>query len=89
MSCVRNSTNQNYEITISGETYTTNSYVTTVTPEGLSAYMVMINGLSGKLIVTIFNSGGGKTQTGFSFERLTNPEKKEQGVGAERTALTP
>ena len=65
-SCIWNPTYSRYEITISGESYFYNDYVTVVTPSG-GAYIATTSSVSGKLIVYIYNLSGTKIQADFQF----------------------
>jgi hypothetical protein len=65
-----NSTNNNYEVTITGETYTNSNYVTMVTAIGSSSNVkVETTASAGKLIVTIHagDLGGTNIQNAFQF----------------------
>ena len=60
--------NTRYLITITGETYVPLSYVTIVTCNGLAATFIPgVSGLGGQLVVTMFNTAGGKVQAPFQF----------------------
>jgi len=57
-----------YEITISGESYYFNDYVTQVTASSSSSpYVATTSSSGGKLLVYIFDSGGTKVQLDFQF----------------------
>ena len=60
--------NQRYVITLAGETYDLNKYVTTVTPINVSTpRFVATQSSSGKLLVKIFNLSGAAVQNAFGF----------------------
>jgi hypothetical protein len=61
------SVNKRYEITITGETYTSTNYVTTVTPAANSPLLATTLSSGGHLLVRIFNLSGTAVQSGFGF----------------------
>jgi hypothetical protein len=62
-----NAVSSYYEITISGESYYYNDYVTQVTVWGSSLYTATTGSTGGKLVVYIHDSAGVKTQENFQF----------------------
>lgn len=62
-----NSSLSRYEITISGESYYYTDYVTVVTPEGGTPVIATTASVSGKLIIFLYNTSGGKVQANFQF----------------------
>lgn len=65
-SVVFNSTLNRYEITITDQTYIWSTYITTVTPAGTFAVPV-INSVSGKLLVNLYNASGTAIAGNFAF----------------------
>ena len=62
-----NAGSEYYEITISGENYYYNSYVTVVTLSGGTTGVARTSSVGGKLIVAIYNLSGTPTQSHFQF----------------------
>ncbi|HOY31045.1 MAG TPA: hypothetical protein PKW80_04110 [Bacteroidales bacterium] len=62
-----NATNSRYEITITGESYYFNDYVTIVTICGVGQITVETSSVGGKLLVYLYNSAGTKVQSMFQF----------------------
>ncbi len=62
-----NAGSQYYEITISGESYFYNTYVTTITLGGSTAGVARTSSVSGKLLVYIYNLSGTLMQSNFQF----------------------
>jgi hypothetical protein len=67
VSCIWNTTDIRYEITITGEDYHFPSYVTVITPSASTATIANVSSFDGKLIVFIFNLSGNKIQDDFQF----------------------
>lgn len=62
------SVNKRYDITIAGESYNLNNYVTTVTPaSGGIPLLATTNSASGHLLIKIFNLSGTAVQSAFGF----------------------
>ncbi len=66
-SCTWNSSLSRYEITINGEDYLHDNYVTVVTPSGGTAIGVRTGSVSGKLLIYLYDNSGGLVQSHFSF----------------------
>ena len=62
-----NAGSQYYEITISGESYFYNTYVTAITIGGSTAGVARTSSVSGKLLVYIYNLSGTLMQSSFQF----------------------
>jgi|GEM_PF-2989864 len=67
VSCTWNVANSYYQITITGESYAWNSYVTVVTPITNVACMAATDSVANKLLVRIRNNAGGSVQLPFQF----------------------
>jgi hypothetical protein len=67
VSCSWNGTSDQYEITISGESYVYYNYVTQVTISSNSQLTACTSSVSNNLIVKIFDSGGSLVQSHFQF----------------------
>ena len=65
--CVWDSTNSQYEITITGEDFHYANYVATITCVGSSVRIATTSSVSSKLLVKIFTTAGTKVQTPFHF----------------------
>ena len=64
--CVWNQTYSGYLITINGESYSSNGYITLVTPISYG-HEVRAGGQSNDLLVMIYNSSGSSVQSSFQF----------------------
>ncbi|HNW91131.1 MAG TPA: hypothetical protein PKN48_15835 [Bacteroidales bacterium] len=62
-----NASSSRYEITIAGESYFYNDYVTIVTVCGTGQITVETSSVSGKLLVYLYNAAGTKVQNMFQF----------------------
>jgi len=67
VSVVWNATSSRYEVTITGESYFINSYVTSVTPIASSAVSCATNSVSGLLIIFCYDSAGTSIQSDLGF----------------------
>ncbi len=66
VSCTWNNTSEQYEITITGETYTSGNYVTVITPVCKPESFRTLSG-SGQLVVVFYSSGINRMQCDFQF----------------------
>jgi len=73
LTCVWNAAAQRYEVSILGENYHSNSYITLVTPIGTDARTASSGSVNGKLLVRITNEDGVTIQSRFHFVTYDEP----------------
>ena len=67
VSCAWSTTDNRYEITISGVSYLYSSYITNVTAGGSVPRIATTASINGKLLVSMFDLSGNKVQSNFQF----------------------